>query len=263
MNLGLEGRIAVVTGASRGLGLAAARALAREGARVALGARSEADLAAAKESIERDVPNADVFTAPLDVVDPASIEAFAEAVRTGLGDADVLVTNAGGPPSGTYDQIDVEQYGPALDLCFLFAVRLFDRFLPSMRERGFGRIVHVASISAREPLDGLILSNASRAAAVGFAKTVANQVAKDGVTVNVLLPGFTATDRTIELADAIAARDGTTPDAVRAAWEANIPAGRLARPEEFADVVAFLCSENASYVTGTAVAVDGGYLRGI
>lgn len=261
MNLGLDGRAAVVTGASRGLGFATARALAREGVRVAIGARSTEDLARAKAEIEREVEGARIVTAPLDVIDPASIDAFATSVRGELGDPDILVSNAGGPPSGTYDQVEVEQYAPALELCFLFAVRLFDAFLPSMRKRGFGRIVHVASISAKQPLDGLILSNASRAATVGFCKTVASQVAKDGVTVNVVLPGFTATDRTIELADAISARSGTTPDAVRAAWESQIPAGRLGRPEEFADVVAFLCSANASYLTGTTLAIDGGFLR--
>ena len=263
MNLGLDGKVAVITGASRGLGLAAARSLAREGAVVALGARSADDLAAARATLEADVPGARVATAVLDVTDPASTDAFADAVRAEVGDPDLLVSNAGGPPSGNYDQISVEQYAPALDLCFLFAVRLFDAFLPAMREKGFGRVVHIASISARQPLEGLVLSNASRAAILGFAKTVAGQVAKDGVTVNVVLPGFTATDRTIELAEAIASREDVSTEAVESRWISQIPAGRLGRPEELADTIAFLCSENASYVTGTALAVDGGFLKGL
>ncbi len=263
MNLGVDGRLAVVTGASRGLGLAVATSLAREGARVVLGARDEKELESASSRLREEVDRADVTTLRLDVTDPASIRSFATQVRDACGDPSILVTNAGGPPAGTYDDVTIDQYGAALELCFLFAVRLFHEFLPAMRRQGFGRIVHVASVSARQPLDGLILSNATRAAVLGFAKSVAAQVAKDGVTVNVVLPGFTATDRTIDLAAALAKKAGVTEDEITSRWTAQIPAGRMGRPEELGDTVAWLCSERASYVTGTTLAVDGGFVKGI
>lgn len=263
MNLGIQGELAVVTGASRGLGFAVAQALVREGARVVIAARTDAHLDGAAARLRATAPGAQVAAHRLDVLDQASIKAFAAAVRREHGDPRILVTNAGGPQPGGYDDVRSDDFVPALELCFLFAVRLFEEFLPAMRAAGFGRVVHIGSVSARQPLERLILSNASRAALLGYAKTVAGHVAKDGVTVNVVLPGFTRTDRTVELAAELAARQKCPPEQVYAAWEVQIPAGRLGRPEELADAVAFLCSRNASYVTGTTLAVDGGFIRGL
>jgi 3-oxoacyl-[acyl-carrier protein] reductase len=263
MNLGLEGRIAVVAGGSRGIGFAIAEALVREGAKVAIGARTADSLETAVAALRKAKRGAEVLALPLDVLDPNSVAAFAERVRGKLGDASVLVSNAGGPPSGSFDEIEPTLYSKALDLCLLSAVRLFQEFLPAMRRHKYGRIVHVASVSARQPLDGLVLSNTARAAVLGFAKSVANQVARDAVTVNVVLPGFTRTERMLELANDAAQRTGKPADEILAGYLAQTPMRRLAEPAEIADVVTFLCSERAGFVTGTSLAVDGGFIRGL
>jgi 3-oxoacyl-[acyl-carrier protein] reductase len=258
MELGLKGKIAVVTGGSRGLGFSVAEALLREGSIVAIGARTTEELAAAAADLVDRYPDSTVLPVPFDVRDAQSVEAFADRIRAELGDPDILVSNAGGPPSGSYDDVEDAQYQAAFELCFMSAVRLFDAFLPAMRKNGYGRVVHLASVSARQPLDNLILSNATRAAVLGFAKTVANRVAKDGVTVNVVLPGYARTERLEELADVAAQRTGLSKEQVFASWEAMIPMARIGEPHEIADAVTFLCSAAASYVTGTTLAVDGG-----
>jgi 3-oxoacyl-[acyl-carrier protein] reductase len=263
MELGLKGKIAVVTGGSRGLGFSVAEALLREGSIVAIGARTTEELAAAAADLVDRYPDSTVLPVPFDVRDAQSVEAFADRIRAELGDPDILVSNAGGPPSGSYDDVEDAQYQAAFELCFMSAVRLFDAFLPAMRKNGYGRVVHLASVSARQPLDNLILSNATRAAVLGFAKTVANRVAKDGVTVNVVLPGYARTERLEELADVAAQRTGLSKEQVFASWEAMIPMARIGEPHEIADAVTFLCSAAASYVTGTTLAVDGGYLKGL
>lgn len=263
MNLGLEGRRAVVTGASAGLGFAAARALLVEGADVAIGARDPERLEAARSRLAGEAPGRRVVAHPVDVTDPASLDRFCTEVRGSLGEPDILVTNAGGPPAGSFFEVGREDYGRAVDLCVRFVADLLRAFLPGMRERRFGRVVHIGSVSAREPLDGLLLSNVTRPAVLGLLKSVAREVAADGVTVNCVLPGYTATDRTLELAEAAARRQGLKPQEVRRGWERRIPAGRLGRPEEIADVIAFLCSERASYVTGASLPVDGGFVRGL
>jgi 3-oxoacyl-[acyl-carrier protein] reductase len=263
MDLGIAGRVAVVTGASKGLGFACAEALVREGAAVAIGARTLADLEAAATDLGDRFSGATVLPVAVDVTDAASIAAFAEEVRTRLGEPAILVSNAGGPPSGGYDDVAVDAYPAALELCFLSVVRLFDAFLPAMRRHGYGRVVQILSVAARQPLQSLVLSNAARAAVLGFAKTVSQQVAPDGVTVNVVLPGFTRTERLEELAAAVAAQAHITPQEVFAGWEELIPAGRLGKPKEIAAAVTFLCSEPASYVTGTSLAVDGGFVKGL
>jgi len=263
MKLGIAGRIAVVTGGSSGLGFACARALVNEGARVAIGARTAADLEAAAEDLQERKPGGTVLPATVDVTDGDSVMEFAARIRKALGEADILVSNAGGPPSGGYDDIPVDAYPEALNLCFMSAVRLFDAFLPAMREQGYGRIVHLLSVSARQPLNTLILSNAARAAVMGFAKSVSQQVAKDGVTVNLVLPGFTRTARLEELADGIAKQSGATKSEVFAGWESMIPAARLGEPQEIAATVAFLCSEAAGYINGVSLCVDGGFVKGL
>ncbi len=263
MDLGIEDKIAVVTGGSRGIGYAAAEALVREGAKVAIGARSVEALDVASSKLRKVKKGASVLALPLDVNDPSSVETFAGRVRDKLGDPSILVSNAGGPQAGSFDEVDPALYPKALEQCLYFAVRLFHEFLPSMRKNGFGRIVHVASVSARQPIDSLVLSNTGRAAVLAFAKSVANQVGKDGVNVNVVLPGYTKTERLVELADLAAQRAGKSAEEILEGFAAQTPQKRLGEAREIGDVIAFLCSERSSFVTGTAIAVDGGFVRGI
>lgn len=250
MELGIEGRVALVMGGSRGLGRAIAAALAREGARVAIASRSREPLEQAAAEIEGDVT-------PF-VADAADIERLAELpgeVAAALGPIDVLVANAGGPPFGGALGNELDEWEQAYRSLVLAPRVLAGAVVPGMRERGWGRIVNVGSTSTREPIDVLNLSNAHRMAAVGFLKTLATEVGGDGITVNTVATGRFATQR---LADA----SGSLAPAEEAARE-EIPVGRLGRPEEYGDLVAFLCSDRAAYITGVVVPIDGGLLRSV
>jgi 3-oxoacyl-[acyl-carrier protein] reductase len=249
MDLGLEGRTGLVTGASKGIGLAIARALAQEGARVAVSSRSgeRIDAAAAEIGARSYVhDSADLDGAP----------ALVDRVESDLGTLDVLVTNTGGPPPGP-DPLgfDRDQWQAAYRDLVLAPMALIEQAVPGMRERGFGRVLSVSSSAVREPIAQLILSNAHRTGLLAAFKTLAREVAPDGVTLNSVLPGRIATDRVIGMA-------GSRDAAERAAKE-EVPARRLGTVEEIAAVAAFLCSERASYVTGTAVLVDGGLTRSV
>jgi 3-oxoacyl-[acyl-carrier protein] reductase len=255
MDTGLQGRTAIVPGSSSGLGLAVARALAAEGAGVVLVGRrgelvqKEAAKLPSAVGVEADLADPDV---------PARLVAEAEQR---FGPVDVLVLNGGGPPPGLATDFTPEQFATAVDLLVQPHLRLVAGVLPGMRERGFGRIVAVGSSGVQQPIDGLVASNAARAALAGYLKTLAGEVAADGVTVNMVLPGRIDTDRVAVLDRAVAERSGTTPDQQRARAEAAIPAGRYGTPEEFAAVVTFLVSTAASYVTGEQVRCDGGMIR--
>ena len=255
MDTGLQGRTAIVPGSSSGLGLAVARALAEEGANVVLVGRrgelvqKEAAKLPSAVGVEADIADPDV---------PARLVAEAEQR---FGPVDVLVLNGGGPPPGLAADFTPEQFATAVDLLVQPHLRLVAGVLPGMRERGFGRIVAVGSSGVQQPIDGLVASNAARAALAGYLKTLAGEVATDGVTVNMVLPGRIDTDRVAVLDRAVAGRSGTTPDEQRARAEAAIPAGRYGTPEEFAAVVTFLASAAASYVTGEQVRCDGGMIR--
>jgi 3-oxoacyl-[acyl-carrier protein] reductase len=255
MDTGLQGRTAIVPGSSSGLGLAVARALAAEGASVVLVGRrgelvqKEAAKLPSAVGVEADLADPDV---------PARLVAEAEQR---FGPVDVLVLNGGGPPPGLATDFTPEQFATAVDLLVQPHLRLVAGVLPGMRERGFGRIVAVGSSGVQQPIDGLVASNAARAALAGYLKTLAGEVAADGVTVNMVLPGRIDTDRVAVLDRAVAERSGTTPDQQRARAEAAIPAGRYGTPEEFAAVVTFLVSAAASYVTGEQVRCDGGMIR--
>jgi 3-oxoacyl-[acyl-carrier protein] reductase len=248
MDLGLDGRVALVMGASRGIGRAIAAALAREGARVAIASRSQERVEEAAAEIE-----GEVSTFVADAADTDRLAAVPAEVAEKVGAVEILVANTGGPPFGGALDHGLEEWERAYRSLVLAPLALASATVPGMRERGWGRIVNVGSTSTREPIPGLNLSNSHRMAAVGFLKTLSREVAGDGITVNTIATGRFATER---LAD----EDGSLEGAEAAARE-QVPAGRLGRPEEYGDLVAFLCSERAAYITGTTIPIDGGLLR--
>jgi 3-oxoacyl-[acyl-carrier protein] reductase len=248
MDLGLDGRTALVMGASRGIGRGIAAALAREGARVAIASRSQEKLDGAAAAIDGEVTP---FVA--DSSDLERLSALADEVATGLGPIEILIANTGGPPFGGALDQGIDEWERAYRSLVLAPVTLAEAVVPGMRRRGWGRIVNVGSTSTREPIPGLNLSNSHRMAAVGFLKTLSNEVAGDGITVNTVLTGRFATER-------LAGEDGSLEGAEEAA-RTQVPAGRLGTPEEYGDLVAFLCSERAGYITGTTIPIDGGVLR--
>ncbi len=248
MDLGLGGRAALVMGGSKGIGRGVAESLAREGARVAIASRSRENVEMAAAEISGDVTP---FVADTD--DLERLARLPGEVEEAVGPIDVLVTNTGGPPFGAALAHGHEAWIDAYRSLVLAPRVLAEAVLPGMRERGWGRIVNVGSSSTREPIPGLGLSNSHRMAAIGFFKTLAGEVAGDGVTVNTVATGRFATER-------LAGPDGSLDAAEEAARE-QVPAGRLGTPEEYGDLVAFLCSERAGYVTGTVLPIDGGMLR--
>jgi 3-oxoacyl-[acyl-carrier protein] reductase len=248
MELGLRGRLALVMGASQGIGRGIAAALAREGARVAIASRSLERLEEAAAVIEGDVSPFVADTTDLDRL--AELPAEVEAA---LGPLDILVANTGGPPLGRALSHETEDWESAYRSLVLAPRVLAGNVVPGMRERRWGRIVNVGSSSTREPIPGLTLSNAHRMAAVGFLKTLATEVAADGVTVNTVATGRFATER-------IASNYGSI-EAAEAAAQRDVPTGRLGQPEEYGDLVAFLCSERAAYITGVTIPIDGGLLH--
>jgi 3-oxoacyl-[acyl-carrier protein] reductase len=250
VELGLSGRVALVMGASRGIGRGIAEMLAREGARVAIAARSTEELERVAAETEGELEPFSADTTDLDRVAELPAE-----VAEKLGPIEALVLNTGGPPGGTALENSREQWEQAFRSLVLAPLALLDAVVPGMRERGWGRIVNVASTSIREPIPGLVLSNANRMAATGLLKTLASEVAGDGITVNTVATGMFATDRLADL-------QGSLESAERAARE-QVPAGRLGRPEEYGDLVAFLCSDRAAYLTGAVIPLDGGRLDGV
>ena len=257
----LQDRVALVTGSSSGLGFAAARALVDLGARVALNSRGGKKLESAHRSLS--AGGCEVVAIPADIRQPDELENLVSEVEEHLGPVDILVANGGGPRVKPAIELDETDWQEALPLAFLFVPRLCRLVLPGMRRRGWGRIVAINSVSARQPIPRLALSNALRPAVLGYLKTLALEVAADGVTVNSVLPGYTRTERQVELATQVAQQTGQDPDEILAAQGRDLPIGRMAEPSEIGEVIAFLCSPSASYVTGQAMAVDGGYLKGL
>ncbi len=262
MDLGIRGRVALITGGSAGLGYATAAALAREGARIALNGRDSARLDAAVLRLRAET-GAEVAGFRGDVSVRNEAESVVRNAAAGLGPVEILLCNAAGPAPGPFLQHTPDDWQKALDLNLLSAVTLCREAVPSMRERRWGRILCIASIAAKQPQSGLMLSTAARAGLLGFAKTLADELAPDGITVNVLCPGLIATDRLRSLAEKRVAASGGTVESAMAENAASVPARRVGRPEEFGAVAAFLASELASYVTGTAFSVDGGLHRSI
>jgi 3-oxoacyl-[acyl-carrier protein] reductase len=262
MDLGLLGRVAIVAAASKGLGRAVAEELAREGASIAICARTASDLENAASSIQ-EATGRQVFYQALDVTDPAAITRFVAAVENRFGRVDICITNSGGPPSKLFKDTNPEDWRAATDLLLMSTVSFAREVLPRMQKNKWGRLITITSYAVKQPVDGLLLSNSLRAAVTGLARTLANEYGAYGITVNNVCPGYTRTDRLDELAGTLASRAGVKPDEIFADWTRQIPAGRLGRPQELAAVVAFLASERASYVNGASIAVDGGIVRSL
>lgn len=262
MDLGLRGKVALVVAASKGLGRAVAHELAAEGSSLAICSRDAGAIAAAGRDIAA-ATGAEVLAQAADVANPADIAALVGATLARFGRIDVLVTNGGGPSPGRFEALDAAAWQRATELTLFAPIDLARHVLPGMKQRRWGRILNITSIAVKQPVDNLMLSNSLRAAVTGWARTLANEVAAHGITVNNLMPGYTRTERVEELAGVLAQRDGITPEQATARWESEIPLGRLGEPREFAALAAFLASERASYITGTSIPVDGGWIKAL
>jgi len=262
MDLGLTGRVAIVAGASKGLGNAIALGLAREGAHVALCARSNEKLIDTAKFIEE---NYRVAALPIaaDLRNIQDIDRVVDSTLKKFDRVDILLNNAGGPPPKSFEESSSEDWEKAMELNFLAAMRLIQRVLPPMKVRHWGRIINILSSGLKQPIDGLIQSNAARAAVAGAAKTLSREVAAHGILVNNICPGRIQTERVNEVDAATARRKGVSAEDVRRDSCREIPVGRYGQAEEFANVVVFLASECASYVTGSTLQVDGGYIRSL
>ena len=262
MDFGLKDRVAVVAAASRGIGYAAARELAREGASVFLCSRDETRASDAARRIHEET-GATVAGIAADVTEEQAAERFVEVAREKAGRIDILVTNAGGPPATTFADTDLEMFRKAFEANALSAIRLAKLVLPGMCEQKWGRVVNITSVSVKQPIEGLLLSNTVRAGLTGWAKTVSNEVAPDNVTVNNVAPGYTLTERQEELSEARARAVGKSKEEIIASWATQGPMRRMGRVEEIAAAVAFLASERASYITGVTLQVDGGWVKSL
>lgn len=262
MDLGLEGRVALVCGSTRGIGRAVAKALSQEGARVAVNGRHEGSVDRAAEELEREAGNTVVpFVADVGVPDQA--EQLVHRVTKELGRLDVLFCNASGPPAAPFKDQPREAWHRAVDLNLFSTIHLAAAAVPIMRKVQWGRVICLASVAAKQPLPGLILSTTARAGVLGFAKALADEVAADGITVNTVCPGFIATERIAELTETRAKREKRGSQDVMRDMVADIPLGRMGRTDELAAVVTFLASDKASYITGAVLQVDGGFTRSI
>ncbi len=262
MDLGLKGKVALVAASSRGLGFAVAEELAAEGASIVMCSRSSESIQSAGTSIaERFGPN--VLAISGDLSESNDVQRVFDRGIEKFGRIDILVTNAGGPPAGKFANLGTEAWEEASRTLLKSVLDLTRLVLPGMKQHGWGRILNITSIAVKQPVDDLILSNSLRAAVTGFAKTLANEVAADGITVNNILPGYTATERVKQLAQTLAEREGSESSKIVSRWESEIPMRRLGTPKEFAALAAFLVSERASYITGTSIPVDGGWTRSL
>jgi 3-oxoacyl-[acyl-carrier protein] reductase len=262
MDLGLKGKVALVAAASRGLGRAVAEDLAVEGASLVLCSRNAETINQTASEIA-EATGAAILALPCDVSKADDVTHLVQSGIEKFGRIDILVTNAGGPPAGKFENFSQDQWEAATRLTLFSAIELTRQVLPGMKERRWGRILNITSIAVKQPVDNLILSNSLRAAVTGFARTLANEVATFGVTVNNIMPGYTRTERVEELSRMMAEKEGITPEDFIARWEKEIPMQRLGEPREFAALAAFLVSERASYITGTSIPVDGGWIRAL
>ncbi len=261
MDLGLKDRVALVAASSQGIGRAIALGLAREGAKLALCARNEATLNATAEEIRRGT-GVEVFARPLDLTVASDVRAFVAGAVARFGRLDICVANAGGPPSKSFAETSEDDWRRAADLNLMSTVHLARETLPVMRGRRWGRFIAITSVSVKQPLDGLVLSNAVRSAVNGLVKTLATEYGPYNILVSNVCPGFTATARLISLAEQLATQEGVDRAEIESRWARQSPLGRIGQPEELANLVVFLASKRASYITGVSIAVDGGFIRG-
>jgi 3-oxoacyl-[acyl-carrier protein] reductase len=261
MDLQLKNKKALVCASSKGLGKAIARSLAAEGMELYLCARTKETIEATAEEIRKEF-GVTVHSMAIDLAIPSNPAEFAEEVLKTMGQVDILINNIGGPPPSTAVLTNQEQWMAGFNQVFLSTTNLTSALLPSMKKNGFGRVITVTSLSVLEPIDNLVVSTAMRSAVTTYSKTLAKEVAKDGITVNTVMPGVLHTDRIVNLRKAKAERDGTTLDDEMNKTYQTIPMGRLGKPEELADLVAFMASPKAAYLTGESISVDGGLRKG-
>jgi 3-oxoacyl-[acyl-carrier protein] reductase len=263
MDLELGGKVAMVAAASKGLGRACALGFAREGARVSICSRDQAELSAAAQAIQQQT-GAEVLAVPTDLTSAAAIDHWTQATLEQFGGVDILVTNAGGPPLGYWDNFQTDEpWQKAFELNVLSTIRMIRGVLPSMRSRGGGRILNIQSSAVKAPIDGLILSNTVRPGVVGLAKSLSRELADANILINTVAPGRILTGRLSSLFDHHAEAAGKTREQIMAERSADIALKRFGSPEEFADMVVFLASARASYITGSTIAVDGGLLQSL
>jgi 3-oxoacyl-[acyl-carrier protein] reductase len=262
MDLRIKNKVALVAASSRGLGKAVAFQISREGAKLVICSRNKERLGKTRDEIAAETGGV-VKAIVADVRDKKQVSMMVEQIIEELGTVEILVSNAGGPPSGMVDDFGLDDYQDALELNLLSTVNLCYKVIPFMKKQKWGRIINLASVAAKQPIDSLILSNTARAGVLGFSKSLSNQVASYGITVNSICPGYTKTERVEELAKSFEeSGKGTVKDFYKNIQK-NIPSGRLGTPEEIAQAVAFLASEGAGYITGVALQVDGGYTKGL
>ncbi len=262
MEMGLKNRVAIVAASSQGLGRAAAEGFAAEGCRLAICARNQQALNAVAEKIRGEY-KAEVLAEPFDVTDAGAVRDFVNAVVQKFGGIDICVTNAGGPPAKGFLATTIDEWKRAVDLNFMSAVYFTHAVIPHMQKKRWGRIITITSITTKQPVADLVYSNAVRAAVVGLVKSLANEFGKDGILVNNVGPGYTATDRLKELAHSRSVASGKTEKEIFEGWSAEAPLKRLGDPRELADAIVWLASERASYITGQTILVDGGLYKGL
>jgi 3-oxoacyl-[acyl-carrier protein] reductase len=262
MEMGLKNRVAIVAASSQGLGRATAEAFAAEGCRLAICARNQQALNAVAEKIRGEY-KAEVLAEPFDVTDAGAVRDFVNAVVQKFGGIDICVTNAGGPPAKGFLATTIDEWKRAVDLNFMSAVYFTHAVIPHMQKKRWGRIITITSITTKQPVADLVYSNAVRAAVVGLVKSLANEFGKDGILVNNVGPGYTATDRLKELAHSRSVASGKTEKEIFEGWSAEAPLKRLGDPRELADAIVWLASERASYITGQTILVDGGLYKGL
>ena len=262
MDLDLKKRVAIIAASSQGIGKATAEAFAAEGCRVAMCARNPQTLRTAADKIRQHYA-VDIYAEPVDVTDPSAVKNFVAAVVAKFGSADICVTNAGGPPAKGFLATSIDEWKKAVEQNFLSTVYFAREVIPHMQREHWGRIITITSITTKQPVSDLVLSNAVRAAVVGLVKSLANEFGKDGILVNNVGPGYTATDRLKELAKSRSAASGKSEQEIFESWAADAPLGRLGEPREVAETIVWLASERASYVTGQTILVDGGIYKGL
>jgi 3-oxoacyl-[acyl-carrier protein] reductase len=262
MDMGLKNKVAIVAASSQGIGKATAESFAAEGCQVAMCARNADALKSAAEQITKR-HGVEVFAEPFDVTDEKAVREFVKATVDKFGSADICVTNAGGPPAKGFLAASVEDWRKAIDLNLLSTVYFAREVIPYMQQKHWGRIITITSITTKQPVPDLVLSNSVRAGVVGLVKSLANEFGKDGILVNNVGPGFTATDRLKELAKSRSAAQGTSEKEIFERWAADTAVKRLGEPREIADTIVWLASERAAYITGQTILVDGGAYKGL